>query len=127
MYKVIQLLDADGNMKDVPMLANAATPFRFKQVFGQDLLVLFQTSVSNNGAYDLDFISELAFIMAKQAKAKDDGADLSKLNKEWMLDWLEQFDGFELLNNANEIIGVYLGNAEITSKEKKKVRKQSAN
>lgn len=126
MYKIITMTKEDGSSIDVPFLANAATPFRYKAVFGRDLLVLFQTSFSN-GAYDIDFVTELAYVMAMQAQGKSGGVDLNKISKDDMLIWLEQFDGFELVNKSKDIIEVYLGNSNISSKEKKKARKQSEN
>jgi intein-encoded DNA endonuclease-like protein len=65
--------------------------------------------------------------MAMQAQGKSGGVDLNKISKDDMLIWLEQFDGFELVNKSKDIIEVYLGNSNISSKEKKKARKQSEN
>ena len=124
MYKEISMKGEDGNQINVPFLANAATPFRFKSLFGQDLLVLFQTC-SADGIYDINFVSQLAFIMAMQAKAKTGGVDLSTINKEMMLSWLEDLDGFSIYDKAQEILAVYLGNSEVASKEKKSTRKQN--
>lgn len=124
MYKVISMKGEDGSQIDIPFLANAATPFRFKSLFGQDLLVLFQTC-SADGIYDINFVSQLAFVMAMQAKAKTGGVDLSTLNREMMLSWLEDLDGFSIYDKAQEILAVYLGNSEVASKEKKSTRKQN--
>lgn len=124
MYKIVSMLAEDGSQLDVPFLANAATPFRFKALFGQDLLVLFQTC-DTNGIYDIDFVSQLAFVMAMQAKAKAGGVDMSTINKDSMMSWLEQFDGFTIYDKAKDILEVYLGGSEITSKEKKKARRQN--
>lgn len=126
MYKVVSLTGEDGNSIDVPFLANAATPFRFKAIFNKDLLILFQTC-SIDGVYDIDFVSQLGFTMAMQAKAKNEGLDMATVMSGDMIEWLEQFDGFEMLNKAKDIIEVYLGNSETSSKEKKRVRKQNAN
>lgn len=125
MYKVIALKTDEGENINVPFLANAATPFRYKSLFGKDLLLLFQKAVNNDGVYDIDFVSELAFVMAMQAKARNEDLDLSTINRDNMIAWLEQFGGFEMLSQANEIMNVYLGNENTTSKEKKKVRKPS--
>lgn len=124
MYKVISMKAEDGSQIDVPFLANAATPFRFKSIFGQDLIVLFQT-FNTDEAYDIDFVSQLAFVMAMQAQGKTGGVDMEKINKESMLSWLEQFDSFSLYEKANEVLSIYLGSSKITSVEKKKVRKQN--
>lgn len=123
MYKVVSMLSDDGKPVDVPFLANAATPFRYKSLFGKDLLLLFQKAVNEDGVYNIDFVSELAYVMAMQAKSKTEGKDLNTINRDNMIEWLEQFGGFEMFNHANDIMNVYLGNEGTTSKEKKKVRK----
>lgn len=125
MYKVIALKTDEGEDIKVPFLANAATPFRYKSLFGKDLLLLFQKAVNEDGVYDIDFVSELAFVMAMQARSRNEDLDINTVNRDNMLSWLEQFGGFELFSHANEIMNVYLGNEETTSKEKKKVRKPS--
>ena len=127
MYKVVSMLSDDGKPVDVPFLANAATPFRYKSLFGKDLLLLFQKAVNEDGAYNIDFVSELAYVMAMQAKSKTEGKDLNTINRDNMIEWLEQFGGFEMFNHANDIMNVYLGNEGATSKEKKKVRKPNEN
>lgn len=125
MYQVIQLSGEDGNMFDVPLLANGATSWRFKEVFKQDLLVLFQKN-EDNDIYDIDFVSQLAFIMAMQAEAKAGRVDLSTLNKESMITWLEKLDSFAIITKAKDIVGVYTRSLDGMSKEKKKVRKPNA-
>lgn len=127
MYKVVSMLSDDGKPVDVPFLANAATPFRYKSLFGKDLLLLFQKAVNEDGVYNIDFVSELAYVMAMQAKSKTEGKDLNTINRDNMIEWLEQFGGFEMFNHANDIMNVYLGNEGATSKEKKKVRKPNEN
>ena len=126
MYRVISMLSEEGEPVSVPFLANAATAFRYKSIFGKDLLVLIQTSTNKNGIYDVEFVSELAYIMAMQAKAKDGEVDLNVINRNDMVEWLEQFGGFELFNHANEIMNIFLGNTKVSSQEKKKARKPSA-
>lgn len=125
MYKVITLKTDEGEDINVPFLANAATPFRYKSLFGKDLLLLFQKAAKDDGAYDIDFVSELAFVMAMQAKSRNEGLDINTVNRDNMISWLEQFGGFEMLTRANEIISVYIGNEETTSEEKKKVEEPS--
>ena len=118
------MTSAEGEPVDVPFFANAATAYRFKAMFGKDLLLTFQ-SAKQGDLYNVEFIEQIAFIMAMQAKAKAGMADLSTINEEMMVSWLETFDGMELLNNAAEIMDVYLGNTKFTSKEKKRATKQS--
>ena len=123
---MITMLDADENPVDVEFTANAATPLRYKSLFKKDLLVIFQQA-QNNGAYDLDFVQDLAFTMAMQAKAKKNEIDFSALTDNDLLNWLEGFGGFEIFNAAMDIIDIYLGNAVSSSKEKKRARKPSEN
>lgn len=129
MFQVIQMAAPDGCVKDIEFLANAATPRRFKMVFRKDLLTMIANAkTEENGieTYDIDFLPELAYIMACQAKAKsDDKFKLDKLNYNTFLDWLEQFDGMAFEKNAVEILHVYTGNTETTSDAKKNIDQQT--
>jgi hypothetical protein len=126
MYKEITLNSAEGTPISVPFMANAATAYRFKALFNKDLLLTFQ-SAKQGDLYNVEFIEQLAFLMAMQAKAKNDEIDLTKINEESMVLWLERFDGMELLNHAGDIMDVYLGNTRFSSKEKKRAIKQTEN
>ena len=126
MTRIINMLDEDENPIEVAFTANAATPLRYKAIFNKDLLVLFQQS-QDNGKYDLDFVQELAFVMAMQAKAKKGEINIGEVQKDDLLGWLEQFGGFEIFNAAEDIINIYMGNSITSSKEKKRARKQSEN
>lgn len=112
MYREIKI----GN-STIPMSANGATPIRYRMVFGKDLLSEFQ-SIENNYSIAIDTISELAFIMAKAA----DKSDMDQLNKAAFIDWLEQFEPFDITTAAEEIIDLYMGNTKTTSEVKKKAR-----
>ena len=122
---------ADGSDKATPLLANAATPRRYKQIFKEDLLTLFanaaQTDENGERHYQIDFMAELAFVMAMQAKALDDKKPLKieKLNEDALIDWLEQYDGMAIENAASEIMDVYLGNIHSDSESKKNSDEQS--
>ena len=111
MYREIKI----GN-GTFPMSANGATPIRYRMIFGKDLISEFQ-NVNNNYSIAIDTISELAFIMVKSAEK----ADMDKLNKSAYVEWLEQFEPFDITNSANEIIDLYMGNEITTSEVKKKV------
>lgn len=112
MYREIKI----GN-GTFPMSANGATPIRYRMVFGKDLISEFQ-QVENNYSIAIDTISELAFIMT-QAGAK---ADMDKLNKNAYVTWLEQFEPFDITNAAEDIVDLYMGNAQVSSEVKKKAR-----
>lgn len=113
MYKEIKVGEIN-----VPMLATAATPLRYKLIFGKDLITELQGAESNS-AKVLDALPELAFIMAKTAEARDGKADLNRLNQESYLEWLDQFSPMDLPLAAEEILNLYVGNALTTSEPKK--------
>jgi len=113
MYKVLTI---DG--REVPMIANAATPYRFKGVFHEDLLRFFQ-EVSSKGLEDMgtaEVMQKLGFIMAMQAEK----ADFSKINTDKYVEWLEGFsEPMALLMAAGQIMGVYTGQTETDTTAKK--------
>lgn len=116
MYKEIKIGDIT-----VPMIANGATPLRYKLIFGKDLISEFQDA-EDNSARAMSSLPELAFIMAKAAEAKEGKADMNKLNQEVFLEWLEQFDPMDLPMAANDIVTLYTGNSITTSEPKKNAR-----
>ena len=90
--------------KEIELCANAATPFRFKQVFHKDLFSIF----SNNEKAEqegFEAIAELCYIMHKQAEK----ADMGKLNEDEFIEWLEGFGAMDFAESAEEILGVYMG------------------
>jgi hypothetical protein len=98
MFKTIII---DG--KETELMANAATPFRYKQVFGRDLFQILgnEQKAETEG---VEAVTELAYIMAKQAEK----TDMNKLNYEGFLAWLEDFGSMAFINAAEEIINVYM-------------------
>lgn len=104
--------------KSIPMLANGATPIRYRQAFGSDILVEFQKAEEEGGAIVASSISQLGYIMAKAAEK----ADMSNLNIDTYTEWLEQFEPLDLAMATEDIIGLYMGNAKTTSEVKKKAR-----
>lgn len=128
MYKEIMIARVDGKDEPTPMLANAATPLRFKQIFGEDLLTLFANAKSEEEGrmnYNIDFISQLAYVMAMQAKAHDGKVKLEKLNMNGLIDWLEEFDSMSMENASQDIMDVYLGNMRVDSEAKKNKDEQN--
>lgn len=109
MYAEIKIGD-----QSVPMEANAATPFRFKQVFGKDFLALAQKGLADAEAGEVGV--ELAFIMAQQG-AK---ADMSHLNVETFYEWLSQFGPNDVYGCLGDVMDLYNGNTRTTSTAKKK-------
>lgn len=91
--------------KEVELSANAATPFRFKQIFHKDIFAVFSDE-KRVEAEGFDAIAELTYVMAKQAEK----ADLTKLNESDFIEWLEGFEAMDFANSAEEILNAYMGN-----------------
>ena len=107
----------DGG-KEVKLAANAATPFRFKQLFGKDLLRIFNDSSKDEEEMIglADTVTELAFIMNSQAEGKD----MSRLSMDEFYSWLEGYEPMDFIVKAQEVINVYLSSTQVTATAKKK-------
>ena len=125
MFKSINIQRVDGTDKATDLLANAATPYRFKQVFGVDLLSKFanaEKEIDGQKFYEVDFIPQLAFIMNMQAS----GQKTDQVNDDQFLSWVEQFESFSFEQVADEVVSVYVRNAESFSEAKKNSDRPSA-
>lgn len=112
--------------KEVEMAASAATPFFYSSIFkGKDLMKeqapLFSGKVEPAESFGL--IYELAFVMAMSAEKKL--SEMRKLTEDNFAEWLEQFDMGEMLEAANEILAVYIGNSKMLSASKKETGPQT--
>lgn len=89
--------------KEMEFAANAATPFRFRQIFKKDLLTILgnEKKAEEEG---LETIMQLAFVMAKQAEK----ADMTKQNEDAFIDWLEGFGPMAFVESAEDILNVYM-------------------
>lgn len=116
MYKEIKVGDTT-----IPMLANGATPIRYRMVFGKDIISEFQMAEEDGGRVS-STISELAYIMAMAAKAQDEKTSMTNLNQDSFVEWLEKFEPMDLTMAAEEIVDVYMGNQITHSEVKKKVK-----
>lgn len=113
MEKVIKI-----GTKDVALQANAATPIRFRNIFGKDLLTIVSEGTSPEGVnmkVASEVAPELAFLMAKTAEK----ADMTKLNEDKLLQWLEQFGPMDVINATEQIFSVYFGDTETEVEAKK--------
>ena len=110
--------------KELNLLANAATPIRYKMVFGEDIMVAFNQINGNkrDEGEILDISSQLAFIMNKQATC--DKEALKGLTKEVYIEWLEDFGPMDFVNASTEIFNTYLGTTGTTSKPKNVASRQ---
>ncbi len=98
MFKKITV---DG--KEMEFAANAATPFRYKQTFHTDLFAVLgnEKRAEEEG---VEAVTKLAYIMNKQAQK----ADMSKLNEDDFMSWLEDFSAMAFVTGAEEILAVYM-------------------
>ena len=101
--------------KTIEVLANAATPIRYKQVFHRNLMGFFLGKVSDED--NAEMVQELAYIMARAAER----ADMGKLSYEDYIAWLEGFDALAFSNQetASALIDIYQGNQIADSEVKK--------
>lgn len=99
------------------LIANAATPFRFKQIFGTDLLMVFQKSTQSeeDGMILSEVVTQLAYIMHKQAEK----ADMNRLSIDDFYAWLEDYEPMDFVMVGQEIINVYMASTIPTSTAKK--------
>lgn len=102
-------INIDG--REMEFAANAATPFRFRQIFKKDLFSILgnEQKAQEEG---IDTVAELAFVMNKQAEK----ADMAQLNEESFIEWLEQFGSMAFMETAEEILNVYLDTTASTAK-----------
>lgn len=116
MYGVIKI-----GGRDIPMKANAATPIRYRQVFGKNLLPYFMGKATDEDAAEM--VGELAYIMAASAS----GADMTKLSLDGYVEWLEGFDPMDFVSGdtVEALIRLYQGNEEGYSDLKKNQDQQS--
>lgn len=105
--------------QELKLAANGATPLRYKMIFGKDLLCeinKMHKDEKDEGEL-VEMVTQLAFVMNKQATC--DKQELAKLNKNELLEWLEQFNSaFCFAEKASEILSFYLGNESTDSKPK---------
>lgn len=92
--------------KNVEMAANAASPFVYKQVFHEDLLL--EINKMDMTSPDVNVFAQLAFIMTKQGEGLQI-ADLMKLTKNEFYAWLEEFEPLDIVRAIGDISGLYFG------------------
>jgi len=96
--------------KELELSANAATLFRFKQVFHKDLIGILGNEEKAE-VEGVEAVTELAYIMAKSAEK----ADMNKLNYDDFISWLEGFEPMAFIDSAEDILNVYMSSAKSTS------------
>lgn len=94
---------------EVGMTANAASPYLYKQIFHTDFLQETQKK-----DLDTSIFAQMGFIMAKQAET-DKISELLKLNESAYIEWLIQFEPLALIEAANDIMNLYMGQTVTSS------------
>jgi len=105
---MVKTITIDG--QEIKLAANAATPFRFRQMFKKDLLQILGNEEKAE-AEGIDAVSGLAFIMAKQAEH----ADIAKLTEDDFIAWLEGFGPMAFIESAQDILEAYTEQEQTTS------------
>ena len=104
---------------EIEMTANAATAYRYRNLFQQDLYVQLQESIQggkHSKASLTDVIPRLGYVMALQSK----GAEAcQRANFESFMEWLSQFEASEPLEAGSDIMDLYNAQRATTSTEKK--------
>ena len=91
--------------EEVGMVANAASPYIYRQIFHEDFLVKLQ---SENPEADL--FQKMGFVMAQQADMNLD--ELMGLSERDFWEWLEKYDALDILLATQEISDIYLAQKE---------------
>lgn len=97
--------------KEIAMTANAATCYRYKQIFKKDLFQIFKAT----DQMDISAIQELAYVMMNQAAGTVD-----KMNFDNYMTWLEEFDALDFAHASSQIVNVYANQQKTSSAAKKK-------
>lgn len=107
---MLRTIKIDG--KDVEMLANAASPYIFQNLFHEDFIKETQKAEP-----DFHIMEKMGFIMAMQACKPTD--QLLKLKMEDFFEWLAGFGPMSVLQAAAEIGSLYAAQ-EVGHSEPKK-------
>lgn len=99
--------------KEVGMVANAASPYIYKQVFHEDFLAKLQAQEP-----ETDLFQKMAYIMAMQNEISD-LSELMKLTEQGFYEWLIQFDSMDVLYSIEDISNIYLAQKATSSVPKK--------
>lgn len=104
--------------RELNFTANAATPFRYKQLFHEDILQLLQNNSKEEQDQILlsDTITKLAYIMNAQAEKKD----MNRLSYDDFMTFLEDFSPLDFIIEGAAIMNIYLNNTVQTVESKKK-------
>lgn len=104
---------------EVILTANAATPYRYKQVFGEDLFKIFSSATSKTDEENVeltDTVMKLCYVMMRQAEK----ADMSLLSVDDFYSWLESYEPMDIILAGQDIINMYTSSTQGSVTPKKK-------
>ena len=104
------------NNKEVGLVANAASPIIFRQLFHEDFLSEVNGADSGKG---LDLFQKMAFVMMKQAETSEI-KELMELTIDEYYAWTVTLEPMDIMKNLGEIKKIYFGNTIKKSRPKKK-------
>lgn len=119
MYNVVKIGD-----KDVPMLSMASVDLYYRNIFHEDAIKLQAKNDLDEGDL-INFVMRMGFVMGKFAEVKD-RKEMSKLNEDAFLEWLDQFDRIEYLNALADVRLTYEGQAVTASEAKKNTTEEQS-
>lgn len=94
--------------KKIDMVANAFSPYLYKQIMREDFLVKVQEKDP-----DPDLFVKMGFVMAKQAELER--SELYKLSMEEYFEWLEGFDPMDPMLATDAIAKIYFDQEQNSS------------
>lgn len=102
---------------EVGMLANAASPIIYKQLFHKDFLRQMTQLQGGNEIDGLELFAEMGFVMAMQHE--NPWEEIRKLTEDDYIEWLAQYDPNDVLIASEEIANLYNGQSKTLSASKK--------
>lgn len=99
--------------KEVEAVANAASPYLYRQVFGEDFLLSFDPEKP-----DPSLLEKMFFIM--QAQASMDFREVLKLNMEDFFTFMCGFGAMDIVMAIDQISDLYFGQTKGTADPKGK-------
>lgn len=95
--------------KDVEMVANAASPHYYKEIFKEDFLQESQKTPPDTGIFE-----KMGFVMAKQAEGLKH-SEMLDISVDSFFEWLVQFEPMDILEAIGEISNLYMKQTEPSS------------
>lgn len=100
--------------QNVEMLANAASPYLYSQIFHADFL---KESMKAESDMDIHIWERMGFVFAMRAKMTRE--EMQKLTMDDFLNWLEEFAPMAVLQASQQISALYQEQSKVGSHPKK--------